>query len=36
MVHRDRIEIQALLLADPEEMGPNLGPDVPDYLRHGR
>ena len=36
IVREDQIEILALLLADPEEAGPNRGPDVLYRLRHWR
>ena len=36
IVCEDQVEILALLLADPEETGPNRGPDVPDLPRHWR
>ena len=34
IVRQDQIEIQALLLADPKEAGPNRRPDVLDLLSH--
>ena len=36
IVRQDQIEIQALLLTDPKEAGPNRRPDVLDLLRHLR
>ena len=36
IVRQDQIEIQALLLADPKEAGPNGGTDVPHLPSHLR